>query len=74
MTYNRPWKSHEEQLAILTSRGLQVSDEAKAINFLTQARLNDLLDTKFDDISEILGNSSGGLSRGSGMTIGHVCR
>jgi len=34
MSYNRPWKSHQEQLAILTSRGLEVSDEPKVINYL----------------------------------------
>jgi len=34
MTYSRPWKSYEEQLAILKSRGMAVSDEAKAINYL----------------------------------------
>jgi len=34
MAYNRPWKSYEEQLTILKSRGMTVSDEAKAINYL----------------------------------------
>jgi len=34
MSYNRPWKSFEEQLALLKSRGIVVSDEAKAIDYL----------------------------------------
>jgi len=34
MSYNRPWKSYEEQLGILKTRGMVVSDEAKATNYL----------------------------------------
>jgi len=34
MAYNRPWKSYKEQLTILKSRGMTVSDAAKAINYL----------------------------------------
>ncbi|WP_018293668.1 Abi family protein [Mariprofundus ferrooxydans] len=34
MSYSRPWKSFEEQLAMLKCRGMVVSDEAKAINYL----------------------------------------
>jgi len=34
MSYNRPWKSFEEQLALLKSRGMGVSDETKATDYL----------------------------------------
>jgi abortive infection bacteriophage resistance protein len=34
MAYNRPWKSFEEQLALLRGRGLQVDDEPRAVAWL----------------------------------------
>lgn len=34
MTYNRPWKSYTEQLALLKSRGLTISDDAAALSQL----------------------------------------
>ncbi|PIQ34792.1 MAG: abortive phage resistance protein [Zetaproteobacteria bacterium CG02_land_8_20_14_3_00_50_9] len=34
MSSGKPWKSFEEQLAILKGRGLQVDDDAKALNYL----------------------------------------
>jgi len=55
-------------LASLTERNfLQHEGTGRGtIYFLAQARLNDLLDTKLDDILEALGNSSGGLGDSSG--------
>lgn len=34
MAYNRPWKSFAEQLALLKSRGMVVTDEAAALSYL----------------------------------------
>ncbi|VXC81765.1 Abortive phage resistance protein [Pseudomonas sp. 8Z] len=34
MAYDRPWKSFAEQLALLKSRGMQVTDEAAALRYL----------------------------------------
>lgn len=34
MAYTKPWKSHEDQLRLLTSRGLGVTDRAKALEYL----------------------------------------
>ncbi len=34
MAYTKPWKSYEEQLDLLISRGLQVTDRAKALAYL----------------------------------------
>lgn len=34
MVEDKPWKSFEEQLAILKGRGLQVDDDAAALNYL----------------------------------------
>ena len=34
MTYNKPWKSYEEQLDLLISRGLAVTDRSKALEYL----------------------------------------
>ena len=34
MNNSKPWKSFEEQLAILKGRGLQVDDDTKALNYL----------------------------------------
>ena len=34
MTYNRPWKSYTEQLALLKSRGLTITDDAAALSQL----------------------------------------
>ena len=34
MTYDRPWKSFEEQLALLRERGMGVDDEATALRWL----------------------------------------
>ncbi|ANB02395.1 Abi family protein [Ectothiorhodospira sp. BSL-9] len=34
MAYDRPWKSFEEQIAILQSRGMEVADEAAALEYL----------------------------------------
>ena len=33
-TYNRPWKSYEEQLELLKSRGMVVTDEQAALSYL----------------------------------------
>lgn len=37
MPYDRPWKSFNEQLALLRSRGLQVEDESSALAWLQRA-------------------------------------
>ena len=34
MVYNRPWKSFPEQLELLKSRGMVVTDEAAALDYL----------------------------------------
>ncbi|WNK20940.1 Abi family protein [Halomonas piscis] len=34
MTYDRPWKSFQEQLALLMERGMQVGDESAALEYL----------------------------------------
>ncbi|MCE8018753.1 Abi family protein [Halomonas sp. MCCC 1A11036] len=34
MAYDRPWKSFEEQAALLQSRGMEVADEAAALEYL----------------------------------------
>jgi abortive infection bacteriophage resistance protein len=34
MAYDRPWKSFEEQLSLLTKRGMQVGDESAALEYL----------------------------------------
>lgn len=34
MAYNRPWKSFEEQLDLLRQRGMSVTDEAAALDYL----------------------------------------
>ena len=34
MAYNRPWKSFAEQLELLKSRGMVVTDEAAALRYL----------------------------------------
>jgi len=34
MAYQRPWKSYQEQLAILQSRGMVITDQAAALNYL----------------------------------------
>ena len=34
MATEKPWKSFEEQLALLKKRGLQVDDDAAALNYL----------------------------------------
>ena len=34
MAYDRPWKSFEEQLALLKARGMVVTDDAAAQDYL----------------------------------------
>jgi len=34
MVYSRPWKSFPEQLELLKSRGMVVTDEASALDYL----------------------------------------
>lgn len=34
MSYNRPWKPFPEQLELLKSRGMVVTDEAAALDYL----------------------------------------
>lgn len=34
MSYSRPWKSFSEQLELLKSRGMVVTDEASALDYL----------------------------------------
>lgn len=34
MRYNKPWLSHHEQLDLLKSRGLAVTDDARALDYL----------------------------------------
>lgn len=34
MAYERPWKSFEEQIALLQARGMEVADEAAALEYL----------------------------------------
>ena len=34
MAYDRPWKSFQEQLTLLTERGMQVGDESAALEYL----------------------------------------